>query len=341
MSSLQHDDEALLAGALRNRSVDAPHLAEFLALSLAETTDALRRLHDRGLLRFDGEHIVYLNPAAVSAAIIREKTAAHTAQLKLQMSALAGLSNQLRVQVADAFPSARAAVASEDEAIFFRGDLAGTDALEYMLDSSRRSGTDHPQILGLMPNPNPPKMTPEHQNRMWTKAANSEGTLRLLLPSPPDAVPKETLLQYAHLGADVRWLNAASSWLWINTLSGEVAVPLVWGEVFPVTVVVMHQPAVVTMAVALFDVHWDLASPIRPSATEFSWEPLLRLMHSGLSLDDAAERLDITSRTARRRLEKGMQHYGVNNFFALGAAWSAELEHGVIPFPAHRFSIHD
>ncbi|MBF0671209.1 MAG: hypothetical protein IR160_01330 [Salinibacterium sp.] len=329
-------DEVLLHGALRNRSPDVHNLAEFMALSVEETSAALSRLRDRGLLQFDGACITYLNPADVTETVIQEQVAAHAQRIHRDLLAIAELSSQLRGMLIEGAGPSEGESWHRDSVEMFRGPLAGTDALERMLDSERRSGTAQPQVLGMMPDPNPPAMTPEHQQRMWTKAANLEGSLRLILPRPPDALPEEALLKYAHLGVDVRWLSPVPSWLWINTFSGQVAMPLVWGEVFPITVAIVSEPAAVAISVALFDACWAVSVPIRAASTEPLWGPLLRLMRPGLSLNESAGRLGITPRTARRRLEKGMQHYGVDSFFALGAAWSAELEGGRVPYAPRR-----
>lgn len=334
-------DEDLLQAALRNRSPDAQHLSEFLALPLEHTKLSLTRLHDRNLLEFDGAKIVYLSPATVSVALIQERVTAHAALMQRQLAALEELSRQFDLASHDGAPDAADGPADFNDIKVFRGDLAGINALEHMLASSRRSGSDEPQILGLMPNPNPPGMTPEHQQSLWGKVARADGKLRLLLPSSPDAVPEEALLQYAHLGVDVRWISSAPSWMWINTHTGEAALPLVWGELFPITVIVVHQPAMIAMSVALFDAYWEIGSPAQNPEVSPPWESLLRLMRPGLSLDESAKMLGITTRTARRRLEKGLQHYGVENIFALGAAWAADLENASIPFTPLRFGIHN
>lgn len=122
-------------------------------------------------------------------------------------------------------------------------------------------------------------------------------------------------------GVEIRIMADPPSWFWVA--DGEVvALPLEWGQAWPTSAIAVHSPAVAGMAQWVFEQLWASAVPVR--AEPPTWEPLLRLMTRGASVEAASRALGISDRTGRRRIAEAMDHYRVSNLFALGAAWSRQ-----------------
>jgi hypothetical protein len=99
-----------------------------------------------------------------------------------------------------------------------------------------------------------------------------------------------------------------------------VALPLVWGESWPTSVMSVRNRAVAGMASWMFERMWERAVPARAEAA--GWDPLLTLMNSGATLEAASRALGISERTGRRRLSEAMSHFGVGSMLELGVAWA-------------------
>jgi hypothetical protein len=109
-------------------------------------------------------------------------------------------------------------------------------------------------------------------------------------------------------------------WFWITDES-TVALPLVWGESWPTSVMSVRNRAVAGMASWMFERMWERAVPARAEAA--GWDPLLTLMNSGATLEAASRALGISERTGRRRLSEAMSHFGVGSMLELGVAWAS------------------
>ena len=70
---------------------------------------------------------------------------------------------------------------------------------------------------------------------------------------------------------------------------------------------------------------WEEAVPVTGlnHTWEHPWDPILRLMNSGMTMGSASTALGLTARTGRRRVSDAMRYYGVTSQFSLGAAWTA------------------
>jgi hypothetical protein len=122
-------------------------------------------------------------------------------------------------------------------------------------------------------------------------------------------------------GIQARMLPVLPSWFWV--MGGRVAaIPTTWGEATPNSVLVVHSEPIAQILTWLFERLWDRAIPVRGPREGYGWESLLGLLGNGATVESAARSLGISARTGRRRLAEAMEHYSVDNLFALGAAWA-------------------
>jgi hypothetical protein len=159
----------------------------------------------------------------------------------------------------------------------------------------------------------------------WHSALLRAGTrIRALSTTVDMANPKAQRRIDSELAAGVqaRMLPELPSWFWV--MGGKtVAIPMTWGQATPDAVLVVHSPAIARILTWLFDEMWGRAAPVRAEANAQNWEPLLNLLLNGATVESAARALGVSARTGRRRLAEAMDHFGVDNIFALGAAWGA------------------
>jgi hypothetical protein len=122
-------------------------------------------------------------------------------------------------------------------------------------------------------------------------------------------------------GMEVRLSAHVPSWLYADAgvLS---ALPLVWGEHPPSSIIVIRDPAISTALAALVEPLWSASEPYRAVAPE--WADTLRLASLGLSDKAIATAQEVSHRTVQRRFAEAMEHYGVRSRFELGAAWRAD-----------------
>lgn len=153
---------------------------------------------------------------------------------------------------------------------------------------------------------------------------------RILVPEPK---PTEHTTWRTRLSTRVvvRSLVRPHSWFWVNGERGEIVLPLSWGDNLPSRIALVKEPAAAQLAIAYFDALWGVGRPLERTAGEALWEPLLHQMRGGVSLEQAARRLGINPRTARRRLAVAMDYFGVETMFGLAASWGAEVTSGQMP----------
>lgn len=119
-------------------------------------------------------------------------------------------------------------------------------------------------------------------------------------------------------GLEVRIAARVPSWLYADA-GVLAALPLVWGEHPPESIVVVREPAISTAIAALMEPVWADAEPYRRHAPE--WSDTLRLAALGLTDSAIAAAQGVSHRTVQRRFAEAMAHFGVHSRFALGAAW--------------------
>ena len=125
----------------------------------------------------------------------------------------------------------------------------------------------------------------------------------------------------AAAGMRVRLARRVDSWLYSDP---EVlcALPLVWGEHPPASIVIVHDPAVRALAAAYTEQVWAAAAGYRVPRPE--WHDVLRRLALGMSDRAIAAAQGSSLRTVERRIAEAMAHYGVGTRFELGMAWSAK-----------------
>ena len=158
---------------------------------------------------------------------------------------------------------------------------------------------------------------------VWHEAGRGEGNRIRVIASIADGVHPEAQQRVGEElagGLQLRLMEQPPSWFWV-TDEETVALPLVWGETWPTSVIAVRSRAVAGLAGWLFDRLWERAVPAR--AESAAWDQLLTLMEGGATLEAASRALGISDRTGRRRVSEAMDHYGVSSMLALGAAWGA------------------
>ncbi|HEY3736882.1 MAG TPA: hypothetical protein VGL26_05505 [Jatrophihabitans sp.] len=164
------------------------------------------------------------------------------------------------------------------------------------------------------------------QEAAWHSALQRSATRVRLISAAADVanpVAAKRINSALAAGIEARMLPDSPSWFWVM---GEesAALPLSWGESQPSSVIVVHSATVASVMRWVFEQLWARAVPLNRQAAEHDWDSLLRLLHNGATVDSASRALGISPRTGRRRLAEAMGHHGVDNLFALGAAWAAQ-----------------
>lgn len=147
---------------------------------------------------------------------------------------------------------------------------------------------------------------------------------RLVIGAPPEeagavaveAAPLVVSSVSARVGAPLR--------SWFLVLDDTVALPLEWGSARFDGVLVVENPSLASVARELFEQLWRSGTSLDASVR--TWEPLLDLLLTGVTIQTAGRLLGIAERTARRRVSDAMAHFGVESLFALGAVWERTRE---------------
>ncbi|MFT4260422.1 helix-turn-helix transcriptional regulator [Microbacterium sp.] len=137
------------------------------------------------------------------------------------------------------------------------------------------------------------------------------------MTTPDDHRAVEQLLA---AGVDVRISSRVPSWLYADA-GVLAALPLIWGEHPPSSIVIIREPAVSTALAALVEPLWRGAEPYRYLLPE--WEDTLRLAALGLTDQAIAATQGVSVRTVQRRFAEAMARFDVHSRFELGMAWSA------------------
>lgn len=120
---------------------------------------------------------------------------------------------------------------------------------------------------------------------------------------------------------EVRLTNRADSWFYSDP--GVLwALPVVWGEYPPTSIVIGTDPVVGAVVAALAESMWTTATPYGDPRPD--WDDVLRLLGHGLPDKAVATALGVSQRTVERRIAEAMAHFGVGTRFELGAAWARE-----------------
>jgi hypothetical protein len=315
----RHHD--LLRVGLRSRAGTVGELAELAMCDPATVRSALTELAAEGHLAVRGEQIVYDAPDRVLGRMVRARTDRIATEVGDQLAQIAavveGLPELLREwQVTvDAGPA---------EVEVFHGWSAVTDLWHDLLSRKPLHRTDV-----LLPDASRLHVADPAMQAVWHEVVGMAGNRARVLGNMADVADPGIAARVAQelaAGVQLRMMPEPPSWFWVADGS-VVALPLVWGEAWPTSVIAVHSPAVAGLAQWAFDRLWDAAVPV--TADPQGWDPLLRLMAGGATLESASRTLGISDRTGRRRVAEAMAFHGVNNMLALGAAWGAGARPGV------------
>ncbi|MCJ1703767.1 hypothetical protein [Rathayibacter sp. VKM Ac-2926] len=307
------DDETLLGILLRGRPATLEDAVLATHLEPAQVAAAVQRLRDRGLIGGAGDLLAYPPPAdwaneAVSVHTRRVRVAAEDAMSGIE-KILENLPTVLRAW------STGEAAADLVPTVLRHGPYAAEDLLWELV------GTPSGSLVAVFASIDRLMTAPIDRAVRFGDALQERDTVRIIVPSSAAADPRvlERMAVYGRVGLEYRSLDRPPGWFWVD--GDHIALPFVWGEATPTSVLGVRHAGLANIVRAYFDELWQRADPL--GSDEHSWLPLLRLMQQGNTLDSASNRLGINPRTGRRRISAAMEHYGVDTLFGLGAAWGA------------------
>lgn len=204
------------------------------------------------------------------------------------------------------------------------GPGAGERAWLDLFLRRRQAGSVVREVCGIIPDPSRFRDSRAEQPEAFAAAIAAHERSRMILQDPTPATALEVLAPYLANGTEARAHRALPSWFWVDSDS-TVALPAAWGDLHPTSVTLYRSPVMASAALHLFEQLWAESRTIRSSPREERWEPLLRLMYEGATMESASRKLGISSRTGRRRIDEAMAHYAAGSLFELGFAWGTDV----------------
>ncbi len=130
---------------------------------------------------------------------------------------------------------------------------------------------------------------------------------------------RDVLDRLGSAGFEIRLARTVESWVYADpgVLS---ALPLVWAENPPTSILIVKDPAITAALSALTELAWHTAQPYGDLAHE--WSDVLGSMALGMSDAAIATSQQTSLRTVQRRIAEAMEHYHVDSRFELGAEWA-------------------
>jgi hypothetical protein len=308
----------LLAIGLRARPRTVAALAQLALADVEETRAGLTELAQEGYVRLSGDEIRYAAPDEAVADAVRRRAEQIQGELTRRLADLAAIAGQLPALARDWETGGGHGVLDME---VFHGPSAVTDLWHELAADRDLRCTSVVLPEGLRLAVADPRMQATWHDVISREGHSARVIVRLADATSPAAADR--IGQELAGGVDMRLLADPPSWFWVA--DGQVvALPLEWGEGWPTSVMALHSPAVAGLAQWVFDRLWSLAVPVRQGAA--SWDPLLRLISGGATLEAASHALGISDRTGRRRLSDAMDRFGVGNLFALGVAWGRQQD---------------
>ncbi|WGL51757.1 hypothetical protein P5P86_17580 [Nocardioides sp. BP30] len=305
---------ALLATALRARPRTVAALSEVAMRDEQTVREQVRELAAEGYLALYGEDIHYLAPDEAVAEVVRRRAVEVNDQVSRRLQELVELVAQLPGLARD-WEVGGAGHGILDVEVF-HGWSAVTDLWHQVIQRQDLRRTDI-----VLPDASRLFVADPDMQALWHSVIGREGNRARIIGNLTDTARPEAaerIRQELDAGVDIRITADPVSWFWVA--DGEVvALPLKWGEGWPTSTIAIRSPAVAGLAQWVFDEMWADAVPVREEPA--TWDPLLRLMSRGATLEAASRAFGISDRTGRRRVADAMEHFRVSNLFALGAAW--------------------
>jgi hypothetical protein len=306
----------LLGVGLRSR---AGTVAELSALAVRDESDVrrdLERLDADGFVVLRGDQIRYTAPEEVVADVVRRRAGDLGAEMLRRLADLSEVVGQLPALAQEWNVGASDHQLLDTEV--FHGPEAVVDFwhVRQAREPVRRTDVVLPDASRLY-------VADPAMQKVWHEASQGDGRRARVIARLSDAthpLAQQRLTEELDGGVQIRLMAEPPGWFWI-TDDSTVALPLVWGERWPTSVIAVRSRAVAGMASWVFERMWERAVPARSDAE--TWDPLLTLMNGGATLEAASRALGISERTGRRRVSEAMDHFGVGSMLALGVAWGA------------------
>lgn len=308
---LEHDDIAVLRAALRTRHTDAEQLSRTLRRRRGEVESALRRLEADGFLVNAQDHRV---PRPPHEPVLAEAAAKLRAQA-LDLESLGRSIGELPALMRDwewGEPNDERTVSAE----FVHGPSAMVDAWWRYADQTRPVST-----VCVAPDAGAFSLVPsEDLQRLAEITQRSGGIIRIIVASDSvDASTAAVIGELERTGLVFRTIPDPPSWFFADQET-VVALPAHWGDPWPTSILLVRQPVFAEALRSYFESLWARAQPI--TGGREPWEPILKLLDQGLTDDDVADELGLSTRTVRRRISEAMDELGATNRFTLGRTWA-------------------
>lgn len=310
-------DEAfeLLGTGLRSGADTVEALAALARRDPESVRDLVGELEEQGYVELRGDRIRYAGPPQALSQDVRRRADRLLGELTGMVGELAAVAGELpglmhSWAIGD---EGRDAVGEVD---LFHGESAVTDLWHHLLQRYPLRRTDI-----VLPDSSPLGVADPAMQEAWHRVIGAEGSRARVIGAIADTTApgmQQRMEQELAAGLQVRTMSRPPSWFWVADES-IVALPLQWGEAWPTSVVAVHSPAVAGLASWAFERLWEQAVAVR--VEQATWDPLIRLMYNGATLEAASRSLGISERTGRRRLSDAMDHYRAPNLLALGVAW--------------------
>ncbi|MDQ6523840.1 AsnC family protein [Nocardioides sp. LHD-245] len=311
MGTPQPLDHAL-ALLLRSRPVTTKDAAESLGLSLDETRECLARLVDAQHLVWEDDVLGYQSPERRAISAVGDHLASVRDGLRDVEAVLAGLPRLVESWSAGAS-------GSEDHVIeILRGPVPIGEVWTRQLTwrPPTRVSMFMPEVLGAADVGQDIDAAAEYLRETGLDLRAVVGS------AAADGADPAELYAGVAPGTQLRVHPLVPSWMMVTDET--LVVPAQWGRADLVDLVMIAYPPLSRAMTDFFDLIWEQAVPVAgwgwPSGRP-EWDPLLRLLQRGITVEAAGRALGLSPRTAQRRIRSAMRHYGVESQFALGAAW--------------------
>jgi Trp operon repressor len=308
---LTHDDAAVLQVVLRSRNLDVPYLARALGRSHAQVQRSLDRLTADRILQTDPTGSV-LDPPQESIVDVAVNTLNNQAHTALTLSrALSELPNLIR--------DWEWGLSDDDSKIpveVFTGQSAIVDAWWRYMDRTHPVST-----VGVIPDANGFLLVSEADAaRLVEYIGPNGGGIRLIIhPGTLNDASRPAVDALLAMGMEFRVMDNPPSWFFADG-DKVAALPAQWGDQWPQRVLLARNPVLADMLRAYFELLWEAAADLEQAHSPFHM--ILELLAQGMTDEEIATRLCVSSRTIRRKVAEAMQAYGVTNRFTLGRAWT-------------------
>lgn len=303
-----------LRQALRARPSTVPELRELVSLSDEDFSAALGELATAGCLTTDRQQrLSYVAPTQAIGDLMRERIAEQQHQVQAVLdqtvSDLQDLQSLARDWAIGGTPS------EVLPAVFVHGPMAGRDAAHLLFE---RRGPVH--SLAVLPDVRALEKPPPQMLEPFLDMLRAKPEADRILLGPYDGADadfRETLAMFRDAGTEFRTHPHLPSWFAVDA-DNTVLLPSDWGTQWPTNVLIVTDPGIAGLARSQFESLWAQAQPVFDQ--DPTWAPLLRLMAAGATTEAAARTLGISARTARRRINDAMRHYGAQTLYDLGVA---------------------